>query len=118
MKIIQKSYKVKNDDYYKLHLTIINAVLPVKLTDKEIKVLASFMSLEKSLIKEDNFNSVARKQVKDKLGLSPGGLSNHLKSMINKGFLSKNEITKRITIKEFLLPEDKIQGYQFKITKI
>jgi hypothetical protein len=37
--------------------------------------------------------------------------------MINKGFLIKNDITNTITIREFLLPEDDGQGYQFKIVK-
>ena len=117
MKIIQQVYKVDNDKYYELHLNIINAILPVKLTDKELEVLASFMALDEVLTKDDYFNPVARKKVREKTGVSPGGLSNHLKSMIKKGFLVKNDITKKITIKEFLLPEEKVQGYQFKIMK-
>lgn len=117
MKIIRQSYTVGNNDYYKLHLSIINTILPVKLTEKEIDVLGKFMSLEKSLIEDEYFNSVTRKKVMDELNLKPGGLSNHLKSMIDKGFLSKNKITKKITIKPFLLPEEKTQGYQIKITK-
>ena len=117
MKIIQKSFNLENQDYYIMHLNIVNAILPVKLTDKELEVLAAFMGLEKNLIEENYFNPVARKKVLKKVGLSPAGLSNHLKSMIDKGFLSKNDITNTITIKQFLLPEEDGQGYQFKIVK-
>jgi DNA-binding MarR family transcriptional regulator len=118
MKIIQQAFKVNNEIYYNLHLQIINAVLPVRLTDKELEVLSAFMSLDKKLIEENYFNPLARKIVLKKLNLSAAGLSNHLKSMIDKGFLVKNNMTNLITIKQFLLPEEDGQGYQFKIIKI
>ena len=117
MKIIQRAFKVENQEYYTMHLQIVNAVLPVKLTDKELEVLSAFMGLDKNIIEENYFNPVARKKVLKRLDLSAAGLSNHLKSMINKGFLTKNNITNVITIKEFLLPEEDGQGYQFKIVK-
>jgi len=37
--------------------------------------------------------------------------------MIEKGFLDKNKMTNRISIKSFLLPEENSQGYQIKIIK-
>ncbi len=117
MKIIQQSFKVNSDDYCKLHLSIINTILPVKLSEKEIEVLSSFMALPNDVVIDDYFNPVARKRVMDKCGLKHGGLSNHIKNMINKGFLSRNDITKRIYIKDFLLPEEEIQGYQIKLIK-
>ena len=117
MKIIQQTFKVENQEYYTMHLQIANAVLPVKLTDKELEVLSAFMGLDKNIIEENYFNPVARKKVLKRLDLSAAGLSNHLKSMINKGFLIKNDITNAITIREFLLPEEDGQGYQFKIVK-
>lgn len=117
MKIIQQAFKVESEKYYILHLEIINAVLPVKLTDKELEVLAAFMAIDKNIIEDGYFNSIARKKVMKKLNLKPGGLSNHLSEMIKKGFLIKNKVTNFITIKEFLLPEENEQGYQFKIVK-
>ena len=117
MKIIQQAFKVDNEDYYSMHLNIVNAILPVKLTQKEIEVLAGFMALDKGLTKEGYFNSVARKIVRTKLGLSPAGLSNHLGEMITKNFLTKDDITNEIKIKVFLLPEDDGQGYQLKLLK-
>lgn len=117
MEVIQKEFKVDNTVYYIMHLNIICSVLPVKLSDKEVEVLANFMSLEKNLIKDDMFNTEARRRVKDKSALSSGGLANHLKSMIDKGFLVKDEITHKLNVRPFLIPEDKAQGYQFKLVK-
>jgi DNA-binding MarR family transcriptional regulator len=117
MKIIQQAFKLDKDKYYVVHLGILNAILPVKLTDKELEVLAAFMGLDENIIEDSYFNPVARKKVLKKLVLSPAGLSNHLKSMLDKGFLTKNSITNVISIKEFLLPETDGQGYQFKIMK-
>ena len=117
MKIIQQAFKLEKQEYYTIHLNILNAILPVKLTDKELEVLSAFMELDKKIIEENYFNSIARKKVRKKLNLAPSGLSNHLREMIKKGFLIKNEITSIITIKSFLLPEENEQCYQFKIIK-
>lgn len=118
MKIITKEIKEEGHMYYVKYLEILNVLLPAKLTHKEIEVLAAFMSQEKNLIEDDMFNGVVRKKVMEKLNLKPGGLGNHLKSMIKKKFLDKNEITKKITIKPFLMPEDNVQGFRLKITKV
>lgn len=118
MKVIQKSLRLRSDEFYEQHLNIVNAVLPSKLTNKEVKVLSAFMSADPKLTEEDMFNSIVRKEVMSKLGLSSGGLGNYLNSMIKKGFLDKNKITNRITVKEFLMCEESGQGYQFKIIKL
>lgn len=117
MEVIQKEFKVDSINYYKTHLNILCSVLPVKLSDKEVEVLANFMSLDKELTKDDMFNTEARRRVKEKSDLSSGGLANHLKSMITKGFVTKDEFTHRLTVREFLIPEDTTQGYQFKLIK-
>jgi DNA-binding MarR family transcriptional regulator len=122
MQVITNILKVNRYDYYVKHLEILNIVLPedkfpMKLSSKEIEVLAAFMSQDKNLIEEDMFNGVVRKKVMDKLNLKPGGLGNHLKKMIEKKFLTKNELTKRIVLKSFLSPVDNHQGYRIKIVK-
>ena len=118
MRIIQQAFKLSPSDYYTMHLQITNAIFAVKLTAKELEVLAAFMSLDPAITKEGHFNPVARKIVRTKLNLVPAGLSNHLREMINKGFLTRNSITKVITIKTYLLPEEDGQGYQLRIQKI
>lgn len=120
MKIVQKTIRLSKEDYYKMHLNIINTLLPEqsRMVNKEIGVLAAFMSLDKNITEEDMFNTLARKQVKAKLNLSAGGLGNHLKSLIEKKHLSKNEITGRITVNSAIIPGEPMQGYQIKLIQI
>ena len=116
MKILYKTVKVDKENFNKVHLNIVNSFMEKKLTGTEIEVLAAFMSLDKSIIEEDMFNTLARKQVKEKLGnMSAGGLGNHIKSMILKDVLNKNEITNKITVVSAFIPEEHSQGYQIKL---
>ena len=122
MQVITNVIKVPKQEYYVKHLQIINIILsdekyPEKMSSKEIEVLAAFMSQEKVLIEEDMFNGIVRKKVMTQLNIKPGGLGNHLKSMIEKKFLIKNEITNKITIKPFLMPEVQ-QGFRIKLVEI
>ena len=116
MQVLKKSIKCSSrEEYHQLHLHIINPLLPNKLTDKEILILSSFMSIDEKLVEDDRFNSLVRKKVMEKHKLSAGGLSNHLKSMITKGFLTRSKVTSRIKIKPFVKPGDNMQGYKFRI---
>lgn len=118
MKIIQKTFRVDASDYHSMHLSLINPALEKKMTNKEIEVLASFMSLDSSITGTDMFNTYARKLAKSKLkGMSSGSLSNHIKSLLDKGLLKKDENSNRISIGSFLFPEEDQQGYQFKLIK-
>ncbi len=116
MEIIQKGIKAEGN-YHILHLTIINPFLPKPLTTKEIAFLAAFLEIEGELVEDDRFNTVVRKKVMEKLGLSPGGMSNYLKALINKSIISKNEYSGRLSVHDALLPGDKAQGYQFKLIR-
>lgn len=119
MQVITQLVKVDSYNYYVKHLQMLNVIAPLKhsLAQREIEVLAAFMSQDKSLIEEDMFNGVVRKKVMDKLKMKPGGLGNHLKSLIKKELLTKNSITKKITVKPFLIPENNNQGYRIKLLK-
>ena len=123
MQVITNILKVSQYDYYVKHLEMMNVILPLskfpeKLSSKEIEVLAAFMSQDNNLIEEDMFNGVVRKKVMEMLGLKPGGLGNHLNKVINKGYLTKHEITKRISLKSFMFPVVNNQGYRIKLSKI
>ncbi len=121
MNIVVKVLKVEKEKFYRLHLELVNALLEedYKMVNKEIEVLVAFMSLEKNIIEEDMFNTLARKQVKEKLGnMTAAALSNHLKTLQDKGHISKNEITNRLTLNKHLIPGEPSQGYQIKISKI
>lgn len=122
MNVISNIVKADKYNYYIKHLELVNVIIPEdkfpeKISKKEIEVLAAFMSQDKSLIEEDMFNGVVRKKVMEKLKLKPGGLGNHLKSLIEKEFLIKNEITKKIKVKPFLIPIPNGQGYRIKLVK-
>jgi len=114
MKVIRKKLILNKKDYYKIHLNIINSILPVKLTSKELEVLAVFMSLEGD-IKKDPFGTSGRKIVMSIVGISPGGLGNYLHSLKKKGFI--NIVNNKLNILNILIPEEKNQFYEFKISK-
>ena len=116
-RVIGKILKLSPYEYYQTHLKIVSAVLPNPFTGREIEVLASFMASEPSLIEDDMFNTLVRKKVKKKLKLSDGGLGNHLKSMVDKGWLIRNEITGNLKVRELLFAGDSSQMYKFKLVK-
>ena len=115
--VLQRTVKA-GDQYYIKHLTIINCLFPdaMTMTEKEINVLAAFMEIKGEIVEDDRFNSIVRKKVMKKVGLSSAGISNYLKSLIEKNMLLKNEFSNRITVQDFLVPQDNNQAYQFKIT--
>jgi hypothetical protein len=117
MKIIQKGIiGLKDAQYYIYHLSIINTFLPVELTPKEREVLGTFMSFKGELAEKDRFGTTFRKEVKTKLSMSDGGLSNHLTSLKSKGAIQEN-LQGIMQIVPILIPEEKQQFYQFKIVQ-
>lgn len=117
MKIIQKGILgLKDAQYYIYHLSIINPFLPIELTPKEREVLGTFMSFKGELAVKDRFGTSFRKEVKNMLAISDGGLSNHLSALKNKGAI-KEDLNGTIQIASILLPEEKQQFYQFKIVQ-
>lgn len=111
MKVISKRLGLSNRNYYKQHLQIVNAFIPVKLTPKEIDVLSMFMALPVPDEKY-RFGTTNRKIVMQELNLSSGGLGNYVKSLKNKGFIDKH------TILPMLIPQPDSQQYYFEIKNI
>jgi DNA-binding MarR family transcriptional regulator len=83
------------------------------LTNKEIEVLALFMSLKGDIADQDRFGTQCRKMVMAKLGLKPGGLGNYLRALEEKGYISKKG--KQFEVNPFIVPDPQRQGYQFLI---
>ena len=110
MQIIKKQLILSPFDYFSTHLKIINPLLPVHLTPKEIELLANFMMLNGS-ISEDRFGSTGKKIIMNKMNIGPAGISNYLRSLKQKGFISGNDIL------SVLYPENEQQGYNFKLIK-
>lgn len=114
--ILKKKVLLKDKiEFYSTHLKIINCFYPEEISKTEIKILANFMSLDKTVVHDDRFNTLARKMVKEALEISSASLSNHLSALVKKKIISKNEITGRLKIHPNLFPGDKIQQYQLAI---
>lgn len=111
---IGKTLKLKDIEYFKKHLEIINPLLPVKLTSKEQDVLSSFLSLKGELY-DDMFSATSRKVVMEQLNLSQGGLGNYLKQLKTKGAIKREK--GRTFILPQLIPGDEIQEYAFKLIR-
>lgn len=109
--VISKTLRLGLLDYYKKHLHIINHILPVQMTDREIEVLSCFMSLNRGDI--DLFSTSVRRIVMDKLGLSAGGLSNYIRQLKGKGFII--EEGDKLVILGILVPDSGSQLYSFKL---
>lgn len=112
MNIIKKALVLSREEYYKKHLLIINYILPIHMTTKEAEVLAAFMSLTGD-IRQDPFGTSGRKLVRTKVNISAGGLGNYLDQLKSKGFIF--EENNKLHIAPKLIPDDKEQGYQFKL---
>ena len=111
--IVKKLENLTPQQYYEKHLSIVHQFLPVQLTNKEIEVLATFMALQGDVAELDRFGTQCRKIVMKKLGIVPGGLGNYLRDLISKGYISK--VDKTYTINKYIIPNSKVQGYQFLI---
>ena len=107
---------LSHDEFYKKHLEILNPILNVQLTKKEIEVLAGFMALQGD-ITSDRFGTQARKIIMKKLNQSSGGLGNHLKELRDKGFIYFDADGKYEINKFVIPPYENVVGYQFKIQK-
>lgn len=117
MKVIQKQIKKDSFNYFLVHMKLINIFMESLLSEKEMEVLAATLSLDQKIIGVEPYNPFARKKIRERLKMSPAGLSNHIRSLIDKGVLVKDEITNRINIRDFIIPNPEWQGYQFKVIK-
>lgn len=83
---ISKTFYVEGSKYYKKHLEILNGALPVKLTDKEIDILAQIIKFGSKV------NKGVKNVIKDELQIEPSNLNKYIKSLENKGFIIDNEV--------------------------
>lgn len=114
MSTITKILSLSKEDFYKKHLLIINHILPVQMSTKQAEVLAAFISLEGELEKH-RFSTLGRKLVMEKTGLDPGGLGNYLRFFKDNNYVIENPISKKLEVISILIPNSKIQTYQFKL---
>lgn len=109
---IRKALRLPTLEYYETHLSLINCILPVKMTPREIEIMASFMSLTGDLAKY-RFGPSAKRYIREKINISHQGLSNYMGTLIEKGFLIiEGDLT---SIFPLLVPENGEQLYHFKL---
>jgi len=104
MKIIRKKLSLSESEYYRTHLRIITSLMPVSLTNRELEVLAEFMSFKGV---SDRFGTDQRRWVMDKLNIKAPNLTNLLKTLEFKGVIKDGAIL------PVFLPNVGIQGYEF-----
>lgn len=114
MKEITKGIVVLTSlEYYKKHLSLINPLLPVQMTSKEIEIMACFLDIDNDP-RYDKFGPQAKKVVRQITKVSHSGMSNYIKSLITKGFLVKNEVGV-LRIRDIVIPGKGEQDYRIKL---
>lgn len=107
--MIRKKLALKGHEYYKTHLNLVNAVLPIKMSNREIGILAEFLRV-------GGFTTEHRAKVRETLGISPSNLSNYMRSLCKKGFLISfldEENRRQYKIHDIVKLENGKQDYQF-----
>lgn len=112
MKPVVKTLKFHHLEYYKTHLSIINCLLPVKMTENEIKILSLFMSFSGELA-DDKFGVTGRKIIRENLRITHAGLSNYIASLMKKGCIVDDN--GKLKILSILHPDNKEQSYMIKL---
>ena len=111
---IKKVLELEDSDYYETHLSLINCIIPKdhRMTPMEIKVLATFMSLQGD-IAEIRFGTSGRKIVMNTLNISAQGLSGYIGTLLDKKLIvGRGDKT---TILPLLIPERSKQDYRFRL---
>lgn len=83
---ISKTFYLEGSKYYKKHLEILNGVIPVKLTGKEIEILSEIIRLG------SKDNQGVRNAIVDENNISHSNLTKYIKSLKKKGFIIDNEV--------------------------
>lgn len=112
MQEIIKRLELSRLRYFSTHLSIMNCILPKKMTPMEITVMATYMSLEGEVAKY-RFGPTANKIVREDLQISAAGLSNYTRFLKEKGFLRK--VGGMVEILPILIPEPEKQLYTIQI---
>jgi len=113
--LLKKTLKLSKLEFYKKHISIINALFvpdKTKLSVREIEVLALLLYHTSGLSEEYTFATITRNKVMASMGISHGGLANYLNQLKNKGVIN----TKDNKINKAFYPlTNKEQEYQIKL---
>jgi hypothetical protein len=115
MKILSKDIELSKENFYFKHFELVSVILDEPLSLMQNRILSQFVVENLEIGEKDIFNPVSRKKVKEKFKLSDAGLAGYIKSLIEKGYIQKNEFTKSISVPEKILPDNQLQGYKIKL---
>jgi hypothetical protein len=104
MKTLKKTLELKEEEFFITHMRIVNSILPIKLTEREIEVLGVFMSFT-GTIANDRFCTQGKKIVRTKLNISTQSLHNFITNIKNKNLLITND-SNNLDILPILFPLD------------
>lgn len=106
MIVLRKTLKVSPKEFYRKHLTIINAFMPVPLAGRELDVLATFMYY-------GNFKAQTKQKICEELEISSAGLGNYMASLKKKGYIKKDD-NDNYVITPIVIPNSgEFQMYEF-----
>jgi len=103
----KKVFRLDGLDYYRKHLEVLNTLLPVKLTDKEIDIISILLDRDISDIEDDLLSTDIRRRLRETLNLSHANISTRLKKLEEKGFIRKTVVNKKEkkVLRNFLFPD-------------
>jgi biotin operon repressor len=106
-----KIIKLGGMAYFEKHLEILAAILPVKITAAERRLLAAFMFFDS----EDLSDFHSRQKVRRLLTLSSSSLSSSIAQLKQKGIIMEKDGA--LAIFPLILPDKQTQEYQFRLEK-
>lgn len=115
-KIIEANNK---KEYYTLYYTLLNILLPKKLTKPEILFVLTAIRINAA----ERLDNAARKKIKDMLGLSSSSMSTRISQLVDKGIIynGNNQVRTYAVYKfrEILLPDSDIfQNFNITIKRL
>lgn len=99
-------------EYHEMHFKLLNVILPEsrKLTNKEVEVLVVVLGLEGDTTRYP-FGTTARKIIMERTGVKKSGLSNYIKTLLEKGFIVEDAIGE-LKINSHFMPGKDTSSYQ------
>jgi DNA-binding MarR family transcriptional regulator len=115
--LVKKVIERSGISYYRTHLEVINPLLPIQMTRKEIEVLSFLIKFREDLRGklDDLEEDVYRLYLRKKLGMTPAALHNHIKSLVDKGAILDSDSGE---VNNILLPGGDSEEYYIKIKKV
>ena len=126
MKELKKELNVSLEEKYAIILKVFSAIKPYSLlrnSEKEREVLVELFKIYNSNLALDEnkrnrlvFDYYAIQDIAEKIGVSKNRLSIIITSLMEKGFVYRNENNKRMMNPKYVIPED-LEVITFKFKK-